>query len=71
MPAMKAPTSHELNLNKIPMPTMNKIPMPTMNKIPMPTTPNKLFLGSYEYDFRAIEREYAATMRRLKAFIIF
>jgi len=63
MPAMKAPTSHELNLNKI--------PMPTMNKIPMPTTPNKLFLGSYEYDFRAIEREYAATMRRLKAFIIF
>ncbi len=53
---MKISISQELNLNEI----------------PMPNTPKELFLGkSYESDFRAIEREYASLMRRLKALIVF
>jgi hypothetical protein len=50
----------------------NSIPQElNFNKIPMPATPKKLSLGNYEYDFQLIEREYAALMRRLKAFVIF
>ena len=43
-----------------------------LNETPMPNTPKKLILGkSYKFDFRAIEREYADSMRRLKALVIF